>query len=599
MADRSRRSRRSPMPATARFPAALRLALQVVLALLLPCLSLLSLLATGCDGDPPLSLLTLRDVAPRDVEVGERIEISGAGFPRGRSARVVMRGVLHRAGRVPFTGFEARAEAVVVSENAIELVYDARLQSLLCGPGDTAVHTTFRGQVTVAFAAAVPGAPPASATLPGVVLDLRPPPGGATAIALMRAEGDRFLETSGIVIERAASAGSGATGLLVENVRADSAADRAGMLAGDLLVSFDGVHVRSPADAVPPSAARRANVGVRRGGDPTERVLTLPVAGYRARTSVAPIALVTLLAALVGFWLFAPVPRTLRWMARRVPFGIASHGGAWTYVPLIAIPITVATPLALRELAGIEPDLVSIALATLAASLVLHGLTAEGGVGASIRAALAGSLPLVPAAVAVGAAGLFTGAARMTEASQVQGAWPWEFVALRGFASLAVFVVAASALAMPERELPSFGRGGRIARAGRHAFVFVMASLLTVVFLGGWQSPFAEGSIATFVGAVLFIGKAAGVGAVVSSFRAALRSPSLSLTKRVLASIGAAMGVIGFAMVSGWETRATMFGDTQLVAWGLSAACAVVVLRMTWLIIEAARTPWPRLDPFA
>lgn len=573
-------------------PLSFRRAHRFVLGLLLVCLSLL---LAGCDESAPLSLLTLREVTPRDVEVGERIEISGAGFPRGRTARVVLRGTLHRPGAAPLPGFEARTEGVVVSESAIETTYDARLQSLFCGPGDSAVHTTFRGEVVVVFAAAVPGAPPASASLAGVVLDLRPPPGSATSISRMRAEGERLLDQSGIVVDRTTAAPNG---LMIESVRAGSAAERAGLLAGDLLVSFDGVQVRTPADVVPPATARSARVGIRRGGDPTEQTELLAIEDYHAQATLAPIVLITLLAALAAMWMFAPTPRAARWLARRLRVRAGSRRPAgWSFVPLLAIPLTVAVPLAMRELVGAEPELVSIALFTLAASMALHGVTAEGGLAAAIRAAVAGTLPFVPAALAVGAAGVLTGAARITEASHVQGSAPWEFVALRGFSALALFSIASGALAMPQAETPVFGRAGRAARAGRHALLFTMATLLTIVFLGGWQSPFeGRGAGLAMVGAVLFVVKAAALGTLAEAARGALPVPSL--VRRALLMTGAAVATIGLSLAATLESRLAIV-DAHLVGWGLSALFVIVSVRTAWLVLGFTERQEPRLDPFA
>src|SRR5688572_26532360 len=182
-----------------------RLGLPFCLALLGALLAVL----TGCEREAPLSLVTVTEVAPRDVERGERIEVTGAGFPRGRRARLLLQGTLHRAGAEPRRGFEAQAEGIVVSERSLEVVYDDRLQALLCGPEGQAAHTTFRGEVTVAFAAAIPGAPPASASLPGVVLDLRPPPPAPALSKRLREGGERFIEASGITIDEAAEVRGG------------------------------------------------------------------------------------------------------------------------------------------------------------------------------------------------------------------------------------------------------------------------------------------------------------------------------------------------------------------------------------------------------
>jgi hypothetical protein len=549
----------------------------------------------GCERDAPLSLLTVREVAPRDVEVGERIEITGSGFPRGRAARVILEGTLHRPGAEPRRGFEVRAEGVVVNESTVELAYDARLQSLFCGPESGAVHTTFRGDATVAFAAAIPGAPPAAATLPGVVLDLRPAPGNAVSTR-MRLDGERFLESEGIVVDSNQDVRGG---LLLAAVHDGSAADRAGLLAGDLLVSFDGVLISSAADVVPAPTAQRVTLGIRRGGDPNETPLIMAVDGYRPRPAILPLVITALLAAAASLWLFAPLPRSLRWLARRIGrTDLASKRTSDVlsdFLPLAAIPLTVALPLILRELVGAEPEIVSILLATLFGTFVLHALAGEGGVGAALRRAATSVLPILPAALAIAAAGVLTGATRLTEASHAQGGWLWEFLALRGFSNFVLFAVAMLGLSIPEETFSPFGRAGRVRRAGSRAAVYTLASITTIALFGGWQSP--TSGYAELTGAALYCAKAGLLGGAVLTIRSILATPKVRTRGAIVFAL--ASGVAGAATLASLENRYATAADVRLVAIGLSAILAVAALRIGWLTIRLGREPAPRLDPFS
>ena len=58
----------------------------------------LVLALTGCQEDVMPELVKVTDVVPREAEVGDRLEITGAGFPQGRTARVTFKGELRRPG---------------------------------------------------------------------------------------------------------------------------------------------------------------------------------------------------------------------------------------------------------------------------------------------------------------------------------------------------------------------------------------------------------------------------------------------------------------------------------------------------------------------
>src|SRR3954453_14034576 len=85
--------------------------------------ALLSLVAApGCSyTDTPPQLLNVLDFAPREAEVGDRLEVIGSGFPEGRPARVLFKGMLSRPGQKPIKGAEIEVEANSTSSDRIEM----------------------------------------------------------------------------------------------------------------------------------------------------------------------------------------------------------------------------------------------------------------------------------------------------------------------------------------------------------------------------------------------------------------------------------------------------------------------------------------------
>jgi hypothetical protein len=115
------------------------------------------------EGSP--QLIQVLEVAPNEAEVGDRVTILGAGFPQGKVAHLAFRGTLHRPGEKPIEDAEILAEGTVKNAQQIDLAFTDALQALFCGaPGDAA-HTTFDGELEVAFAAAIRGSAPSAATL--------------------------------------------------------------------------------------------------------------------------------------------------------------------------------------------------------------------------------------------------------------------------------------------------------------------------------------------------------------------------------------------------------------------------------------------------
>ncbi|MEB2323983.1 MAG: NADH-quinone oxidoreductase subunit NuoH, partial [Sorangiineae bacterium] len=65
----------------------------------------LSVVLGACGGnDAAPQLVQVTDVSPRDVALGDQLELSGAGFPAGKPATVEFHGDRHRPGQSPQRG---------------------------------------------------------------------------------------------------------------------------------------------------------------------------------------------------------------------------------------------------------------------------------------------------------------------------------------------------------------------------------------------------------------------------------------------------------------------------------------------------------------
>ena len=112
-------------------------------------------------GRPPaLELLRVTDVVPRELDLGALVTIRGEGFVTGRPARITLRGTLYRPGEGAEEGVELVTEGTVVSPDRIETDFDASFAASLCRGGDRATHTSFEGDIEVAFESALAGQPP-------------------------------------------------------------------------------------------------------------------------------------------------------------------------------------------------------------------------------------------------------------------------------------------------------------------------------------------------------------------------------------------------------------------------------------------------------
>ena len=170
----------------------------------------LVLLLTGCvSTEAPPQLLNVLDFAPREAEVGDRLEVIGAGFPEGKSARVLFKGTLYRPGHKAIKGVEIDVESASSSADKIEMMFTEGLQTSFCGSGDEAMHTTFKGDVIVSFPASTPGALPITGSARDVQIDFRSPSSRRAVVQARQDEGDRALKFMGLTVSDESPASGG------------------------------------------------------------------------------------------------------------------------------------------------------------------------------------------------------------------------------------------------------------------------------------------------------------------------------------------------------------------------------------------------------
>jgi NADH-quinone oxidoreductase subunit H len=600
------------------------------------------------EGIPPL--VEVSEVSPRQIEVGDRLELRGAGFPQGRVARVTFRGTLRRPGRAPVTGASVEAEGVVTGSDHIEVVVSEPLEERFCGHGDVAVHTTMTGDLEVAFTSSTPGAPPLVGVMHGLTLDVTPssvPPRVAEARST---EGARLLAFLGITPGVATP-----RGIPIDKLAPGSPGDAAGLLSGDLISAVDGVHVREIAD-IAPASARSALFTVRHGDSGIEETKTISMIGYagaRIPHEYAPALLVVGLALAALLLLALPAPTIASALELRVARRLRKGGMKAAMLALVgrgprAIGSALASVLVGTFALGpwvVGADLDGAVLLVTAIALFLAArLSAAGGLRAAAR--VAGEVGLAGLVLTLSMAGVVIhgGALHLTEIVRAQGGAPWEVAALRhpvlgvlalatmgslfallrardGVASLVHARVEAGEIEqMPEKQgaratnkedngrllLPPPPQDLVALRASRYGLLerlgLVVASALAVaVFFGGWQLPGgieARTTILQAAAALLFVAKTWGLAGMLLG-ASSIASPWTSSEARafVLRRLLPAL-VLGAALLALSRKLGPSESLSAAVSASLVTALALLTLRTVLRIRGAMQRPEPHASPF-
>jgi NADH-quinone oxidoreductase subunit H len=493
------------------------------------------------------------------------------------------------------------------------------------------VHTTFEGDVEVAFAAAAPGAPPVAGTLREAVLDVRP--SASPADLALDAEGARVLSFLGLHLAAPARRG---LGLAVEGVESGSAAAAAGIVAGDSITRFDGVRVAAVGDLVPAPGEREARVGVRSGAttggttgatnrqhadDLPDAERAIAVDGFRRSPPAELLEAAALVAAALALLLMlgAPVPPGLgaalarastRLRARPRPRAVLVAAAREVLPAPSASAVVDAVALALLGVLPFGQYLVAtrldvgflfvVALTALAVVAVVAAGSAWGG----LRAALHVAWQHVPAAIAVASVVVTTGSIRLQEIDRAQGGWPWDWIAFRtpaGLAALALLLACAQIVPdvlapAPRTALEALVDDGPLAppRSASHprrlapwlgaacrAHRLLVAGLASALFLGGWSLPGLSPAqqdgrpLLEMAGALCLAAKTGALVAVLAMLREAFPARSLVEGTRATTRRGVPLAIGVLAVTALW-TRWSPEGAAQLLVSGSLLVVAVL-----------------------
>jgi NADH:ubiquinone oxidoreductase subunit H len=541
----------------------------------------------ACIDDPIVPLVQLSRVAPRQIELGDKLEIEGEAFPQGRTARVMFEGAMHRPGDTADGDGDVDLQGEVVAPDRIEINVTDAVVVAFCGAGSNAVHTTFEGAVTVVFAAQQPGAPPVSGNLQHATLDVLPTSVGQARYLANEEDGDKLVRSSGMRVESRASGG-----LVVTSVEPKSRAQAAGLVPDDVIVASSGVRVIGVADLAPPSGSGSLTLRVQRGSGGSEEALTLPLDGARSETPTrfaVPAVLVSGIALLLAL-LSASPGRFVVWLRRR----LAARRTTSRLPDLLAHTLGLVTAAAIPLLVpSADVGLLVLVLFTGAlATALLVGTESERATG---RAVLEVASRITPVAAALAGALTLAGSLRAGELVAAQGAAPWGFFALR---SPAHAVLAFVCCTWPAVQLRDKNERQALSRVTSVLIATLHAALVVVVFFGGWRLPFvsahARGGLAWAMTA-WFVVKSALVATIIQRasealptrpFAAVLHTAWLRLIPlAAAATLGAVL----------WERHVTSSGVEAATTFGLAALGVAAFVQLAWLR-PATRT---RVDPLA
>jgi NADH:ubiquinone oxidoreductase subunit H len=554
-------------------------------------LALVSLLVplAACQAREVPELLTLGEVVPASVAVGEQIEVFGSNLPVGsvRRAEVVLEGDLHRVGRPPLRDQTIAVERVTLERDRVRFELDPALADRLAGRGDEARRTTFRGRVSLHVLGVTDAIPLEGTVRDEVVIDVVPrPPRSAVSEALAD---DAASAQAALGLELSPTAAP--DGLEVRGVRNGSPAERAGLVAGDRIESFDGVRVATATDVLPSGEEPRAKAVVVRGGQRLEAELRIE--GWRAdaRSDLAGAGALLASVAVVILALGTRLGSIVTWLTARLAAGLASersHRGLlgafvrvarregrgaavspWSgAVPLVAalstgIVVALVPWLELRGRLALDAGQLFLAsfAAYATAALLTGGVSGDGPRAFSRHLAAAGRVVAcaLPAAAALGAIVLASGSIRLVDIVGTQsgsetgwletGGWPWAWHALRSpqlFGLFCLFFVGVFVDAGRADEVLGADSPAPVQRARGAMFSFVetvnlgvMSALAVAAFLGGWTVPgvsrhtLEASSLAQVAAALVFLAKWIAVGATVLVLRASLPRIRPSLVPRL------------------------------------------------------------------
>ncbi len=546
------------------------------------------------------------------------MRLTGSGFPEGRPATVTFRGETRRAGEVPRASTSVTADAEQVAPHALELPISAELAAKLCGAG-TPRHATFRGDVEVSFSPQTASGLPVIGRLDGVVIDFVPALRDDTELTALRGDGQRFARFLGVGVI------AGASGLQVTQVEAQSRAQRANLVVGDVIQELDGIVVRGVSDFIPPPNAKSSLVVVRRG--PDSLAVRVDSSGFRysAPETLLPALFVAFV--LLGSFALAssPVGRWLSLFERRLGERLRTSRSNATarraldalksllaeqlpesFLPYLAIVgfCALFSMLSLsKSVIWLELDVLLLPAATLSA-LSVSAFLAGRGERWSVRGALqqTGAVLLfnTPLALFILVTGWWAGSLRVSDVVGLQGPWPWQWAVFRN--PLLGLLALMSLLSRVPSARDRVGGEASASNTRRRALsltafihTLCVCGFVALVGLAGPALPFSQASVwALGMSVVLTLTKASLLVAFIALLRWTLgvsditsgaRSALLGLVLPSLAAVGAMACVSAFG-------GGPVFGTlAQALPASLFSSCLVVSAWVAVRIGRAARNP--------
>lgn len=555
-------------------------------------------LLAGCALVGDADLLQVDDVRPHRIEVGDRVIVSGRGFPTGREASVRFDGTVRRPGASPIA-VRSDVTARALADERVELDADAALVDQLGGGG------TFDGAVTVGFPTA-DGQGRVVGRLSRVQLEIELPARRRLRAQAQRLE--RARRTFAFLGIEASDERPIAGGVAVAGVAEGGRADAAGLAVGDVIVSVDGARVDVPSDFVTAPGATRATVSAVRGGEVAPVEVDVSVRGLEPVPPMLDLVVdaLALLALLAVFAFVAPTARWMSWLddalyPRRVESDTAARslwlgrvGVFGVLVIALACAAIIAIPFSARVVVGgLDALAVFVAVSTLRRAALWLEVASGGGRSLLVRALVAvRSLGTdVVVIVALVGAALQAGTLRLSGLVAVQSGAPWDWLAVRSPAGWVLFALFAAALVASRRA--SSGPGSTPSRAMHvldTSYLFAACALGVAVFLGGWHVPGltqddAHASLWRIAGAVIFALKTLLLAAAVSR---------ISATRPVGSTREHAARAIGGVVLAAAMTTAMMLWPLPLVAEKVLGVTACIALSTLALVSLAGRHRSPR-----
>lgn len=515
----------------------------------------LSALTAGCSGQSSIDILRVTDLGPRQVEIGDRLEVTGQHFPQGselKRVRLTLRATLARSGMPACTSpvevsitdppdgasefdpithqmrdatFARSAQRTLRLDGPDRLAFvltEELYRDLTRCPGERSSepvdHATLsfgnaharyaRLGVTVHFEGTT-GTHAIEGTLRGATLDvLAPPSRRVLRVDPLRRRTQRVLEALGVTL---ADAHPTTGGLRIASVRNGGAAQRAGVGANDVIATVDGLTVLSLEDMAVPENTRAVRLGVARDDIVDERVVALDGYATASPRDLLAACVALLVAALALAMALRPATGILPSIAR-VAHRALGGGERGAFVPWwierareamkgragrepIAMMAVVA-PVTAIGLAPLAPTLLRLGWDVGLLYALGAGLRLLSGPSLSLRA-MTRVIPVSMAAIlALGTTIIASGTFRAEGIVAAQGAAPWSWHAFRSPAAtaLAVLFIVALYAGAPDRQRPRTATAEPATRADRVPFAREIA---------GWAGTFfvsAAGVTALFGG---------------------------------------------------------------------------------------------------